>query len=305
MAETITTPSHLHKSSSAIAILQRSTKAVAVDEALRGSSLHTLKEAIAALGRSPELNTSLHEAVKAGKKEFVEELLKDVEVGARNGSFETPLIIAAQIGNIDMARLLIARCVADKATADKVCCKDSHDMTALHHALRGPTPHLELAILLLKNGAEVNATDGEGWSCLHFACYNGQEDVVDLLLGHDGIEVNCAAEGDHWTPMHCAARAGSSAILNKLLDKGAMASIEKREGRRGDSPLSIAAWSGRREICEILLCHNKDCLQHDTDNTGWTPLMKASYKGHLDVVQLLVQHDSSKEHLAHASHANG
>ena len=299
-------------------VLQRSSKAVAVDVVVSddGSTLSDLQKVLEQIGQSPELDRCLHLAVEKNRREFVVELLKRVKVFARNESFETPLIVAAKKGHLEIANLLIAEMDSTQCAKEKVCCQDSHEMNALHWALRPPAdpkdpedaptplPHLELAMLLLDKGIDVNSCDAEGWTSLHKACYDGQEEVVDVLLGRDGIDVNKVAEGDGWTPLHCAARAGNSAILNKLLDKGATASIDSKEVRRGDSPLSIGAWSGSVEICEILLLHKAN-LHRTTDKTGWTPLMKAAYKGYMKVVELLVKFDTSPKHLAYASDVNG
>jgi len=54
-----------------------------------------------------------------------------------------------------------------------------------------------------------------------------------------------------------------------------------------DSALDIAAWSGRMGSVKALIESkaNVNCR----DKSGWTPLIKAAYRGHLDVVRVLIR----------------
>ena len=49
--------------------------------------------------------------------------------------------------------------------------------------------HYEVAVLLVINGANVEASDSEGLSCLKAACYNDSMKIAKLLLNH-GADVN-------------------------------------------------------------------------------------------------------------------
>ena len=59
----------------------------------------------------------------------------------------------------------------------------------------------------------------------------------------------------------------------------------------GVTPLNIASHYGNIEIVKILLQHNTSI--DEADNYGFTPLISAAQEGHLDVVMLLLQHNAN------------
>jgi ankyrin repeat protein len=67
--------------------------------------------------------------------------------------------------------------------------------TALH--LAASNGHTAIVMLLLQNGAQINAMDERGRTALHCAGEAGHIDVVRLLLGQSGVHVNLGLWGDH------------------------------------------------------------------------------------------------------------
>ena len=77
-----------------------------------------------------------------------------------------------------------------------------------------------MAERLLRNGADANAADHDGWTPLHWACQNGHGDVARLLLVDHGADAN-AADNTGETPLHVACSGGHGDIARLLLERGA------------------------------------------------------------------------------------
>src|SRR6266436_1718120 len=72
-------------------------------------------------------------------------------------------------------------------------------------ALRGETKSIEM---MIKLGADVNASDDQGKTPLHDACLKGHSDTVRLLLDH-GANIG-ARDKNGATPLHDAALGGAT-----------------------------------------------------------------------------------------------
>lgn len=93
----------------------------------------------------------------------------------------------------------------------------------------------------------VNLKDSAGYSPLHWACVDGDQEVIKLLL-QKGAEVN-AQSNEGYTPLHNAARRGNRLIVALLISNGA--SVNARS-RNGTTPLKIAADAGYGEAASLL-----------------------------------------------------
>lgn len=135
-------------------------------------------------------------------------------------------------------------------------------------AIRWDVPRLRL---LLEFGADVNAADGGGHNPLYRAA-NGQgraEDgraAIELLLPH-GADVNQVTGVGGMTPLHMAARRGTSSIAEALLDAGA--DIEAKD-KKGETPLRRAVNCGQEPMVRLLLSRGAD--PQSSDKYGRTPL---------------------------------
>eukprot|EP00184_Porphyridium_aerugineum_P004572 CAMPEP_0184693138 /NCGR_PEP_ID=MMETSP0313-20130426/1420_1 /TAXON_ID=2792 /ORGANISM="Porphyridium aerugineum, Strain SAG 1380-2" /LENGTH=103 /DNA_ID=CAMNT_0027151111 /DNA_START=269 /DNA_END=577 /DNA_ORIENTATION=- len=75
----------------------------------------------------------------------------------------------------------------------------------------------EKALDCITKGVSPNCKDGNGWSVLHIASSNGNENVVKLLLDQGAIVNDTNYFGN--TVLHLAARYGHENIVKLLLDK--------------------------------------------------------------------------------------
>ena len=96
---------------------------------------------------------------------------------------------------------------------------------------------------LLRNGADVNAAQGDGMTALHWAAQKGDTELVAMLLSA-GASVRATTRLGGYTPMHLASQAGHPRVVAALLAAGSPA-----DGRTatGASPLMLAARIGQRE----------------------------------------------------------
>ena len=124
--------------------------------------------------------------------------------------------------------------------------------TALHWAMH--REHVEIADLLIGAGADVDAANDLGVTPLLMASARGHGELVERLLAA-GADPNGALAGGE-TALMAAARAGSPEAVNALLDAGAR--VNANESTRGQSALMWAVANRHSEITRALLDHGAD-----------------------------------------------
>ncbi|MBC7896750.1 MAG: ankyrin repeat domain-containing protein, partial [Cytophagaceae bacterium] len=92
--------------------------------------------------------------------------------------------------------------------------------------------------LLIKQGADVNAAQGDGMTALHWAAALGDADLAKMLV-FAGARVEAATRNGNYTPLHLAARSGRVAAVRALVDVGANVNAATTSG--GATPLHLAA----------------------------------------------------------------
>ena len=136
---------------------------------------------------------------------------------------------------------------------------------------------------LVEQGADVNATAGDGSTALLWASHRDRPESVDLLI-RAGADVNRANDLGA-TPLWAAGENGSVAVVELLLEAGADPNLALRHG---ETPLMAAARSGSARVAELLLEHGAD--PNATGPRGQTGLMWAVLDQSSDVVKVLIDH---------------
>ncbi|KAK2591217.1 hypothetical protein QQS21_011102 [Conoideocrella luteorostrata] len=136
----------------------------------------------------------------------------------------------------------------------------------------------DVAKLLLKKGADIEAKDKYGQTPLSLATEEGREAVAKLLLDK-GADIE-AKDKHGRTPLSLATK---EAMTKLLLEKGA--DIEAKD-KYGQTPLSLATEEGREAMAKLLLDKGADI--EAKDKHGRTPLSLAAQKGYQDVAKLLL-----------------
>ena len=102
---------------------------------------------------------------------------------------------------------------------------------------------------LLKEGADVNAKNSEGYTALILASSNGHKEIVEMLL-EKGADVN-AKDSDGWTALMWASRNGHTETVTILLEEGADVNA-KDNYFLGSTALDIAIKKEHPEIVKLL-----------------------------------------------------
>ena len=144
--------------------------------------------------------------------------------------------------------------------------------------------HIDVARYLLDHNAKIDALrETTSDSALTLACTLGNEAIVELLLERTSDVEHRTKNGS--TALIIAALAGHVKVAAMLLDHGAKINVES--GSSKESPLTCACWKGHCDVVELLLERNAN-IEHHTKQ-GFTPLMIAAFEGHTDVACKLLE----------------
>ncbi len=151
---------------------------------------------------------------------------------------------------------------------------------------------LETVRTLVRQGADVNAPQGDGMTALHWAAERGDAELARLLL-YAGANVAAGTRIGAYTPLHLAAQRGSGAVVGVLLEGGA--NPEAASSNTGSRPLHMAAAAGDAVSIQVLI---QAGALVDAPETAWsqTPLVFAAARGHADAVRMLVEAGADPNH---------
>jgi len=134
---------------------------------------------------------------------------------------------------------------------------------------------------LLKQGANVNATQADGATALHWASYRDDLESADLLI-RNGANVN-ARNDLGATPLWAACQNGSESMVGRLLTAGANPNAALL---LGETPVMVAARSGSPAVVELLAAQGANVNARAA--RGQTALMWAVAQKHPEVVKVLI-----------------
>ena len=144
--------------------------------------------------------------------------------------------------------------------------------TALHWA--SYHDDVEMAGLLLRAAAKVNAANDLGATPLWIASQNGSAAMVRRLL-RAGANPNAALLLGE-TPLMVASRSGSADVAAQLLEAGAKVNAH---AARGQTALMWAAAQGHPGVVKVLLAHGADIAAR---SDAWSQVEAVSPHGHLE-----------------------
>ena len=255
----------------------------------KASRLGDLKsaETLVSAGVDPNLPnqygwTPLYYAALFNRNDVVALLLAhaadpNIRAGGEAGSEfpQTPLQIAAAMGNLRMASMLTA-------AGARVDSNEETGRTALHFAALGS--HLDIIRFLLEKGADVNARDADGTSPLDEAVWRGHLEAAAILLAK-GARIDEAETKTGATPINEAAYRGQTRLVRYLLQFSPNLVIPDK---RGYTPLENAIRMGQGDPALLLL---EAAAQEQKTPEFLNKMLSAAVKKDESVlVQRLLQH---------------
>ena len=138
-------------------------------------------------------------------------------------------------------------------------------------------------LAMIKQGADVNAPQGDGVTALHWAARHGDAELVTALVAAGATRARRRSFGSY-TPLHLAAERGSAPIAKALLEAGAPVDARTNTGA---TPLMFAAAAGDIAAITTLLDKGAAVNAQESDRLQ-TPLIFAAATGRLDAVKLLI-----------------
>lgn len=144
---------------------------------------------------------------------------------------------------------------------------------------------LESVRTLLREGADVNAAQGDGMTALHWAALRGDAEMVSVLV-YAGANVASTTRLGAYTPLHLASRDGRAEAVALLIEAG---SDPNAATTTGVTSLHFAAAGGDVPTLTSLLGAGAE-IEAQEEANGQTPLIFAAAAGRLEAVHALVAH---------------
>ncbi|XP_048765661.1 transient receptor potential cation channel subfamily A member 1 homolog isoform X2 [Ostrea edulis] len=213
-------------------------------------------------------NHPLHIAAQDGYLSIVKCLIEHgADLDCKNEEEQTPLHLAAKNGRTNVVRELVIR---DHSSVND---EDEDSNTALHLAtLHG---HTKVAMILIKNGADVAARNSVLWTPLDCAAAKGWLKTVKCLLDADA-PVD-PMDKTKTTPLHLASRYGHADVVKCLLDH--FANVSQRD-TDGNNCMDMAIDNNKPEVALVIINSDKweDAMRNETPDIGTglrtTPMRK-------------------------------
>ncbi|MDX1561363.1 MAG: ankyrin repeat domain-containing protein [Gammaproteobacteria bacterium] len=154
---------------------------------------------------------------------------------------------------------------------------------------------IDAAIGMIEAGADVNATQADGTSPLHWAVYRIDEALVDRLLeaGADPATANRFGA----SPLIEAVKVAHVGLVERLLEAGADPEAPNPDGQ---TALMLAARTGSVGVAERLIAHGADVNARETWR-GQTALMWAVDGSHGEFARLLINNGADVTARAYAN----
>jgi len=148
---------------------------------------------------------------------------------------------------------------------------------------------------LILQKANINASQADGMTGLHWAAMNGDAAIAQMLIDAKA-DLNPLTRLGSYTPLYLAAQNGNSSVADILLRAGADLN---RTTSTGVTVLMAAAASGSTQMVDALLTKEADVNVRENVR-GQTALMFAAASNRGDVIRLLIKRGANIETVSKA-----
>ena len=231
--------------------------------------------------------TPLHQAITVQSITYIEMLLdKGADIESEDNECLRPLHIACENGYLDIIQMLL-----DKGA--QIDCRSNISVTPCMFAAAGHTKCLDL---ILQSGANANAQDHKGYSCIHHADF--YLDCVDLLLKY-GADIDIQNKFGNTLLMEAASHAQVDAVAF-LCERGASLEIMNYDGETALHCCSHKHFSPSnkegdneqllKKCCIILCDYGADINSVGVSSHGLpsSPLSWTAKSGYKDICRLFL-----------------
>ncbi|KAJ3190679.1 hypothetical protein HK101_008470 [Irineochytrium annulatum] len=228
--------------------------------------------------------TAVHFAAKAGSIPILQYLLsKSCPLTTATPDGLNVLHIASVMGKVEALRFLLSK-VPDPAAL--LAASDGLGWSCVHFAARSGSKDVMEA--LLRAGAGLKSRTADGRNVLHVACQNKRLDLLRYLVpGKLPSSTLNSGSNSKWTCLFYAVSAGSADVVRFLISAGA--ALDHRDGD-GTNILHVAAFYGSKELLSILIPLSPSTVTIEAaDAEGCTALFHATRGGHVEAVKYLVE----------------
>ncbi|MCU1385142.1 MAG: hypothetical protein JWL71_3839, partial [Acidobacteria bacterium] len=176
-------------------------------------------------------------------------------------------------------------------TGLSICAMVAISLTTLTHAAPlGAAAFVDAAMngnrdavrSLLKDGADVNTTQADGMTALHWAAQKGDVELAKMLL-YASANLQATTRIGGYTPLLIASKNGDAPMIDTLATAGADANATTINGT---TPLMLAAAAGKPAAVKALLAHGANVNAREAVK-GESALTFAAAFGRADVIRVL------------------
>jgi len=223
-----------------------------------------------------EANIALFNASLSGNVKEVAKLLKTGE--ANPNYFYNPadsknsLMVASEIGSLEIVNLLLT---AGAAVPNALNLGTRY--SSLQYAV--VRDHVEVARLLLSNGAYIDHQNAYGNTAIHIAASEGSIKCLDLLMKTNAnvtLVNNKKSTALHFACYKENVQKNPLSIVKSLIEKGA---DRDAKDHKGMTPLLVCCVSGRDDIIAYLLEQGCDNKVVDMDGRSMKTILE--FNGHI------------------------